>query len=273
MKKLVVLALLLTLVCTTKASIDTINVYSNSMFKNIRCVVVTPTQYNKGNDRWPVVYLLHGFGGSYSNWVRGVADMQQLADENRMMIVCPSGNTGSWYFDSPVDLTSNFETHISKEVPHAIDSLYRTMNDRRSRAISGLSMGGHGALFTAFRHASTFGACGSMSGALMVHRITRGYNMNKILGDTGTNKKYYTDWSAFNVIEKYPTDSLAIMIDCGIEDPILMMSKMVHDKMVTLKIPHDYVERPGKHDMAYWRNAVRYQMLFFRNYFDKNKKG
>jgi enterochelin esterase-like enzyme len=88
------------------------------------------------------------------------------------------------------------------------------------------------------------------------------------LGDT-TNKELYKAHTIFKQMESYPKDSVAIIIDCGREDFIFPMSQMVHDKMVELKIPHDYIERPGKHDWAYWRNAIQYQLLFFRNYFDR----
>jgi S-formylglutathione hydrolase FrmB len=265
--------LILTLIVSfcSYAAIDTISIYSNSMFKNVKCVVVTPSDYKRTVSRYPVVYLLHGYSGSYNNWVRQVSDIQNLADENKLMIVCPDGAFSSWYFDSPVDPTMNYETNVAVEIPAYIDSVYRTIRDRKSRAITGLSMGGHGGIFLGFRHANLFGACGSMSGALDVSVITRGYDMEKRLGDTLANKKYYTDFSVINLIEKYPKDSIAIIIDCGAEDRIFHMSKRTHDKMTSLKIPHDYIERPGKHDWDYWRKAVRYQLLFFREFFAKGR--
>ncbi|MFI5130068.1 MAG: esterase family protein, partial [Chitinophagales bacterium] len=73
-------------------------------------------------------------------------------------------------------------------------------------------------------------------------------------------------------VENYPKDSVAIIIDCGTEDFFYGINHALHEKMVKLKIPHDYIERPGKHDWYYWANAVRYQLLFFRNYFDKDNK-
>jgi S-formylglutathione hydrolase FrmB len=128
-------------------------------------------------------------------------------------------------------------------------------------------MGGHGGLFLGFRHADFFGACGSMSGALDVSRITKGYDVEKRLGDTLANRQNYLDWSVINVVEKYPKDSIAIIIDCGTDDFLIQINRQTHDKLIRLKIPHDYTERPGKHDWDYWRNAVRYQLLFFRNHF------
>ncbi len=72
-------------------------------------------------------------------------------------------------------------------------------------------------------------------------------------------------------MEMFPKDSLSIIMDCGTEDFIIDMSREAHQKMLALKIPHDYIERPGKHDWRYWATAVEYQLLFFRNYFDKQK--
>ena len=269
--KNILLVLVISLFASTisNAAVDTVSIYSNSMFKEVKAVVITPSKYKKKGQPYPVVYLLHGYGGKYSDWVKKVTDMQQLADDNQMMIVCPDGNFGSWYFDSPVDLNSRYETNVGIEIPHYIDSVYNTIATRKGRAITGLSMGGHGGIFLGFRHSDFFGACGSMSGALEISVITQGYGMNKVLGDTSLNKKYYTDYTALNYIETKPTDTLAIILDCGTEDFIFQMTKRLHEKMQKLKIAHDYIERPGRHDWKYWNKAVRYQLLFFKEYFKK----
>ncbi len=253
------------------AAIDTIQIYSNSMFKKVKCVVITPTNYAGKTERYPVIYLLHGYSGSYSNWSTMVAGMQKLVDDNNLIIVNPDGAFDSWYFDSPVDLTRRYETNVSTEIPDYIDANYRTIANRNARAITGLSMGGHGGLFLGYRHADKFGACGSMSGALDVSYI-RGYGMEKILGDTNTNAQYYKDWSAINVIDKYPKDSIAMIIDCGTEDRLIYVNRRMHDKLLKQNVPHDYIERPGKHDWPYWANAVKYQVLFFRTFFNKANK-
>ncbi|SKA07233.1 alpha/beta hydrolase [Sediminibacterium ginsengisoli] len=254
------------------ATVDTVSIYSNSMKKEIKTVVVKPARYGYDTQRYPVVYLLHGHGGGYANWITRVPHIQELADRFNMIIVCPDGAKSSWYYDSPIDPNFQYETFVAKEVPAYIDSNYKTIEDRTGRAITGLSMGGHGGMFIGFRHADFFSACGSMSGALNTTVITRGYNVEERLGDTATNRKYWEDWSVMKVIETYPKDSLAIIVDCGTEDMIVAMSRAAHEKMLKLKIPHDYIERPGKHDWKYWNTAVDYQMLFFRKHFDTVKK-
>ncbi|MEE9361187.1 MAG: alpha/beta hydrolase-fold protein [Cellulophaga sp.] len=62
-----------------------------------------------------------------------------------------------------------YETYIAKELIEAVDSNYNTDTTKSSRAISGLSMGGHGAFYLAFKHQDVWGATGSMSGGLDIH--------------------------------------------------------------------------------------------------------
>jgi S-formylglutathione hydrolase FrmB len=272
-KSLLFLLLVAGVVSSHAGTVDTVSIYSAAMRKSIRCVVIKPDSYKNAKARFPTVYLLHGHGGAYNNWINRVPDLKAHADTYQMIIVCPDGAVNSWYFDSPADTTMKYESFVALEVPAFIESKYRTIKDRRARAITGLSMGGHGGLFLGFRHTDFFGACGSMSGALVIEQITgKQFGMEQRLGDT-TNKQRYRDYSIIGEMDKYGKDSLAIIIDCGTEDFIVEMSRAVHRKMLSLKIPHDYTERPGKHDWSYWRTAVEFQLLFFRNYFDQHAAG
>ncbi|MES2005335.1 MAG: alpha/beta hydrolase family protein [Bacteroidota bacterium] len=270
MKIITLLTLFFITLNANATSVDTLEIYSNKMHRAVKTVVIKPADYETQKGKhFPVLYLLHGAFGSYSNWILKVPHIQQLATQYQMLIVCPDGGYTSWYFDSPIDSTYQFETFVANEVPDYIDAHYKTIEDRKARAITGLSMGGHGGIFLAFRHSDQFSACGSMSGALHITVISQGYGVEKRLGDTTTNRKYWNDWSALNVIEKYPKDSLDILIDCGTEDRVLPMNRAMHDKMLKLKIPHDYIERPGEHNWPYWTNSIDYQVLFFRKHFDR----
>jgi S-formylglutathione hydrolase FrmB len=253
---------------TFAADVDTVSVYSNAMKRSYKAVVIRPDSYKKKTLSFPTVYLLHGLTGDFSNWITKVPQLKKYADDYQLLIVCPDGAYSSWYFDSPVDSSKRFETYVAKEIPAYIESNYRTIQTRGARAITGLSMGGHGGLFLGFRHAGYFGAVGSMSGALAIEFITdKRYQMDKILGDTLTTR--YRDYSIFREMERYPKDSVAIIMDCGTEDFVIEMSRLAHKRLLELKIPHEYTERPGKHDWNYWANAVQYQLLYFRNYFNR----
>lgn len=268
MHKSIILPLLLLITISLHAAIvDTINIRSESMQKDIKCVVIRP----KTKAHLPVVYLLHGYSGNYSNWIMKVPELKQYADEFKLIIVCPDGDYSSWYFDSPVDHSKQYETYISQEVPSYIDTHYRTIKNRYARAITGLSMGGHGGLYLGFRHADFFGACGSMSGGVDMNSLKTKYEIMNILGDTLQHADNWKAYSVMNVVAQPLSQPLAIIIDCGTEDFFYPDNQALHAKMLRLHIPHEYIQRPGMHDWKYWANAVKYQLFFFHEYFNKEK--
>ena len=254
------------------ATVDTVSIYSNAMHKSLNCVVIKPDSYKKKKNEFPVIYLLHGYSGKYSDWIKKVPRIKADADQLQILIVCPDGGFSSWYFDSPVDSSMRYETYIALEVPAYIDQHYKTIHRKEARAITGLSMGGHGALFISFRHADIFGACGSMSGGVDLNDSKGKFDVMKRLGDTIQHADNWQKYSMLYVIENRPQQSLAIMFDCGVNDFFYEGNKSLHKKMLALRIEHDYIERPGQHDWNYWGNAVEYQLLFFRRYFDRMKE-
>jgi S-formylglutathione hydrolase FrmB len=255
---------------SSAGEVDTADIYSNAMYKSFKAVVIKPRAYEDGSRHFPVVYLLHGWSGNYSNWIAKVPSLKDLADKLELIIVCPDGHYSSWYFNSPVDSAMRYETYIGTEVPAWIDDHYRTIKSRKARAITGLSMGGHGALFISLRHPQSFAVCGSMSGGVDLSAVRNRFDVLKRLGDTITHADNWKEYSVINMFDKYrPGDSLSFIIDCGTEDFFYDINHSLHEKLLRLKIPHDYIERPGKHDWNYWGNAVRYQLLFFRDYFNR----
>jgi S-formylglutathione hydrolase FrmB len=251
------------------AEVDTISIYSVSMKKNINCVIILPDSYQKNLEkRFPVVYLLHGYSGNYSNWIAKVPGLKEMADNYNFIIVCPDGAYSSWYFDSPVEINSLYKTYVGIEVPAFIDSAYHSIPQRKARAITGLSMGGHGAIYLAWNFPETFGAAGSMSGAVNILPWENKYGLVKVLGDTTNNKSSYNH-SVVNVVKTAIKEFPELIIDCGIDDPFIKDNRLLNKELNDLKIPHDYIERPGKHNWEYWQNAVCYQLLFFNKFFEK----
>ena len=270
MKFLLSVFLFLSIVCSIHAArVDTVTTHSVSMNKDIKAVVVTPDGYTKTN-RFPVVYLLHGYSGNYADWITKVPSITSYADEYHHIIVCPDGDYNSWYFDSPVDSSKRYETYIANELVNWTDEHYATITSPKGRAITGLSMGGHGALFLAFRHQDIFGACGSMSGGVDLEPFTANWDIAKKLGDYAD---HYGDWmnhSVINLTYLLQNKHLPILFDCGTEDFFYPVNKKLHEKMLLNHIPHDFISRPGGHTWEYWSNAVGFQMLFMHNFFMKN---
>ena len=241
------------------------------MHKNVKCVIIKPDAYNKSSKHFPVVYLLHGYSGSYNNWVLNAPDLLHVVDKNKFLVVCPDGAYNSWYFDSPLDTTMKYETNVALEIPAYIDAHYKTIADRKARAITGLSMGGHGALYLAIRHENIFSAAGSMSGGVDIRPFPDNWDIKKYLGDYATHADNWNNNTVINMIDTLQNGSLKIILDCGVDDFFLQVNRNLHQKLLDKKIDHDYTERPGAHNWEYWNNAVKYQLLFFHEYFIKNK--
>lgn len=249
-------------------TVDTVNIESQSMQKSINCVVIKPDSYKKKKNHFPVVYLLHGYGGSYNNWIMRVPELTVYADEYQTIIVCPDGNSGSWYFNSPVDTNYRYETHIAAEVVSYIDAHYRSIADKAHRAITGLSMGGHGAFYLALRHPDIFGAAGSMSGGMDLRESKNKYDIAKRIGDTIIHAKEWHDMTVINLIENYKSTPVKLIFDCGNKDIFIRSNRGLHQKMLELNIPHTYTERPGEHNWDYWRNSLPFQLLYFSKFFN-----
>jgi len=251
------------------ANVDTVEVASASMKKNIKAVVITPGDYTNGKD-YPVVYLLHGFGDNYAGWIQKVPAIKEDADALHLIIVCPDGSR-SWYMDSPVDPAYKYETFVSSELVSYVDKNYKTKKDRAARGITGLSMGGHGGLYLSFRHQEVFGAGGSMSGGVDIRPFPTNWDLALRLGTYAQNTGNWEENTVINQVHLLTPNSLAITIDCGTEDFFYKVNEQLHQKLLDRNIPHDYTTRPGAHNWNYWSNAIHYQLLFMSRFFTNAK--
>ncbi len=242
------------------ASVDTVETFSPSMNKKIKAVIITPDTY-KGKSKFPVVYLLHGHGGNYASWIKLAPALKELSDLHQTMIVCPDGNVSSWYFDSPLLPEWKYETYVSKELVNWIDSKYKTIKSKEGRGITGLSMGGHGALYLAIRHQDIFSVAGSMSGGVDFRPFPKNWKIAEKLGDFETHKQNWEQHTVINMVSQINPD-LKLIIDCGTEDFFYAVNEALHSVLLANKIQHDYISRPGKHNGEYWKDAIHYQMLF-----------
>lgn len=271
-RQLLAIAMLVVSVATSFAArVETISVRSAAMSKDIKVVVVTPDiASDVGRTAYPVVYMLHGYGGNQDMWIDTKPDLPEIADEKGIIFVCPAGEN-SWYWDSPKNPNMRYETFISSELVKFIDSHYATIPQPRGRAITGLSMGGHGALWNAIRHTDVFGAAGSTSGGVDIRPFPKEWEMSKQLGDEETNKQVWEDHTVINQVGKLKNGELAIIFDCGFDDFFFPVNNALHQLLLALKIDHDYITRPGGHTGEYWNNSIDYQILFFDKFFERGE--
>ena len=265
------------------AKVDTLEIQSAAMQKTIKAPVVLPDSYQASGKQYPVIYLLHGGQGSYRDWLSKLSDkllLHKLADQYQVIIVTPDGSPTGYYFDSPLDKTSQYETFISKELVQKIDGTYRTIKDRKGRIIAGLSMGGHGAMYLSTRHPDVYCAAGSMSGVMDLNTSlwkvpadfakSRDKNFERLLGPPKDTTSKYREYSAVGMVDKMKANDVKLIFDCGFDDIMIAPNRELHQLLLANGTPHDYIERPGKHEWPYWENAVQYQFLFFQKVFLAN---
>jgi len=268
MKKYICIGLLLISMVSNASKVDTLSIQSNYLHKASKFVVITPTVNVKQGQHFPVVYVLHGYSGNYGSWLREAPQLVQKADELGVIIVSPDGGFGSWYFDSPIDSTIRYESYITKELVPFIDASFPTIENNKARAITGFSMGGHGGLYLAIRNTAIFGNAGSICGGVDFRPFPNNWNINKSLGNYANNTELWDQNVVINLIDALPNKALAMIIDCGLDDFFLPVNRSLHNKLMSLKIEHDYTERPGAHNKAYWGNSIDFQLLFFKKHFD-----
>ena len=144
---------------------------------NVRNVsIYLPPSYREGQRRYPVLYLLPGYGGSNRAFqTKGAVDVPAMANKafahapaGEFIIVIPDARNlygGSFYTDSAA--AGDWETFIVRELVKYVDSEYRTVRDPAARGIAGHSMGGYTALKQAMKHPDMFGAVYGLSPCCM----------------------------------------------------------------------------------------------------------
>lgn len=250
-----------------RPSVESVRFQSKLVNSALPYNVILPPGYRAANTtRYPVLYLLHGWGGHYTDWITrtNVAD---YTAQYRMIVVMPEGND-SWYVDSGGVATDKYETYILKELIPDVDKRYRTIQARYGRAVAGLSMGGYGAIKYGLKYPASFVFAASMSGAFGVTRYTQtemgGANWEpflKTFGPPDSETRKAND--VFEIARGLSSARVASLpyfyFDCGTEDagqhfnPNRELSQIFIEK----KIPHEYRELPGGHSWVYWDQQVQ----------------
>jgi S-formylglutathione hydrolase FrmB len=256
------------------SQVDTIEVFSKAMNKSLKAAVVKPEGYSENNKSYPTVYLLHGGSGSFSDWHKKTTEpnlLPKLANQYEVIIVTPGVGPSSYYYDSPVLDSVKYETYFIEELIPFIDKNYRTINDRNSRAITGLSMGGHGSLMLSAKHPELFIAAGSMSGVMNIDtrmwkvgdefRNLRLSGQKAMLGEINYDSPF-TEYTVVGLVGKMKDNGIFLIIDCGVDDFLLETNRQIHQLLLQNQTPHEYTERPGAHTWQYWTEALPFHLLF-----------
>jgi putative tributyrin esterase len=250
-----------------RLTVVTKSIMSTMLKKQVSYNVIVPKAYGTDNRKYPVVYLLHGAWGGYSDWnaKSGVAAYTASTD---FIVVMPDSNGNSWYNDSPG--SGAVESFITDELRKDVEKNYRTIANRNGRALIGLSMGGYGALHLATSHNQLYCAAASLSGAVGWGTPTFDKNlivMAKDLYPTDTDANYLKDALLPSILQHVKNglyDGPSLYFDCGKEDFLIRSNQELEAALLSKQIPHEYSEFDGAHTWTYWDAHIRDAFQFMK---------
>jgi enterochelin esterase-like enzyme len=238
-----------------KGRIEKSTFRSSALNRTMQYWIYLPGGYDANpSARYPTVYLLHGGGGDIGEWASyGVFDAADRLMGNGtippFIIVLPEGDQEYWV-DHVIDARTGangekWGTYTAKEVVPTIDGRYRTMPRSSSRAIGGLSMGGHAAMQLSLNFPGIWGAIGAHSPSLRPE------------GDAPTYLGFGAEFAArdpLSLIKAKPdlARQYTWWIDTGTADPWIVQAAGIHDQLTQLGIAHSWNAYVGGHELAYW---------------------
>lgn len=253
------------------AQTDTLTFTTPSLPSPEKVTVVVPSSYLTPTDttHYPVVYLLNGYSGNHTDYARHM-NLDSLANVHSAIFVCPDGRD-TWYWDAPADPKLKMETFFTKELVKSIDHQFRTRPCRTQRAIVGLSMGGHGALWLAMRHSDIWANGGAMSGGVDITRpqFHKNWKMALRLGTYQSNPKRWADHTVVNLVNTLHPGQLNIIFACGTDDFFYQANCDLDTRLNNAKIPHTYITAPGAHTWQYWQTTLPLILDYFTTQFRK----
>ena len=247
--------------------VETVQFHSALVGKILPYNVILPADYRVSTaTRYPVLYLLHGWAGHYSDWVTRT-NVAEYAAQYRMIIVTPEGNDG-WYTDSASAATDKYESYILRELMPDVQQRYRTIESRYGRGIAGLSMGGYGALKFGLKHPEIFAFAGSFSGVLAAPTWTHDDlkslasiydSLRNTFGPDGSETRKSND--IFEMVRRRTGTQLGALpflyFDCGTDDFLIAINEQFAALLTEKKIAHEFRELPGDHGWQYWDQQVK----------------
>ena len=265
------LAILCTISAHSQERADCRAFHSGVLHTSVRYCVYLPASYSAADAKtrkYPVLYVLHGLGGNEQTMaVDGEwNDLQDMRRENKVgefLVVAPDGSD-TFYINSRDGKTLYGDFFLREFIPF-IEHTYRIQTERSARGITGFSMGGYGALRTAFGHPELFGSVSAHSGALMrapPQGVSAGASSGnsaaelvaKVFGDP-IDLNFWNLNSPFVLARKNAAALLRVKIyfDCGTEDSygFYRGASELHETLDSLKIPHEFHLYPGGHSVRY----------------------
>jgi len=240
------------------------SLFSVSLSRTMHLSVLLPSGY-EGQKKYPLLFLLHGWGGNERNWL-DFTSLVSDPESDSLIIVMPQADN-SWYVNSMAVRSERYEDYLIGDLERFVRSRYSVDTARES--IAGLSMGGYGALVLGLRHPDRFHFIGVLSGSLDVpgridemEKLGRGILVPSLRRAFGASRTpLWDDDDPFKLIGRITRDSLPyIYLVTGIQEPYtgrLLLYRAFADSLRIRNDPYEYHETPGVHDFRFWGREIR----------------
>ncbi len=215
------------------------------------------------NKEYPAVYILHGWSGNYRSWNK-LINLQEYADKYDCIIISPDGFYDLYYLDSPLIPNCQYASFFVKELYPALLNQYPI--DTINIFITGLSMGGTGAMYLFLKNPHLFKSAGSTSGVLdLSYSGNKKKKLSELLGSYDSHKKIFDEHSAINLLKNIKNSNKHILFDCGTEDYLYESNNSFRKECDKLGIKATYISQPGAHEAKYWKKSIKYHFEFFND--------
>ena len=272
MKYLLVLLFSLPLLLQAQSGkvFDNLSLKSKILNMERKYAIYLPPDYETSQRSYPVLYLLHGSGDDQTGWVQ-FGEVQNITDKaikegtsTALIIVMPDANTGQRGYFNDIKGTWRYEDFFFQELMPFIEKTYRTKNEKRYRAISGLSMGGGGAFMYALHRPDLFAASCPLSastGPISFDEVKafNSRNPNSANLPDSVVSAFYNKISAHALVNNMPDSvkkAVRWYIDIGDDDFLYEGNSLIHIAMKKKQIPHEFRIREGGHSWSYWRSSL-----------------
>ena len=277
MKKVIslLLGLVLAVAALAQSKIVTESMQSQLLGCEQKYNVYLPDGYDAGKS-YPVIYLLHGLFGDYTDWVK-LGNMRIVADEligtgelRPVVIVMPNaGNADVHHYQNGYFNVENwpYEDFFFQELLPAVEQKYACGGSKGRRAIMGLSMGGGGSIAYAQRHPELFSSSYGMSAWLdnKQSEVNEGMDPGSKLILTANAVREHSALDFMDKADAATIDRLKTVqwfLDCGDDDGLMPLSVDLYRKMRKAGLHCELRVRNGAHTWEYWHTALRLSLPF-----------
>lgn len=233
--------------------------FSAAMQRDMPYEIVLPIGYGSGQQRYAVLYLLHGWQGDETNWVK-LTHLVELVSHYPLIVVTPRA-ANSWYVNSATHPADRYADYIVTDLIADVDAHYRTIADLHERAVAGLSMGGYGAMLYTLHNPGLFGFTGSVSGAFagpsgiedVMPQLKP--STDEAFGPAGSANRRDNNLDTL-IAAADPARTPYLFLECGTTDPLLASNRHVVAELSARKFAYEYHEMPGSHTWTFWDDSL-----------------